>query len=679
MTEHVVSAAAPHPAAKAKAPFRRDIEGLRAFALILVVTYHAGVGLLPGSFIGVDIFFVISGFLITGLLMAEANKTGTVSLRTFYARRVRRLLPAASVVIVATFIASKVLLPPLLLTQVAKDGLASAFNVTNMWLAWIGTDYLSDTTPSVFQHYWSLAIEEQFYLVWPVIFLLSVKWARNRRRNVAIVLSLLVAVSFVLCVWLTGISRGWAFFALPTRAWELGVGGLLALAWPWVSRISTQSKIVVSWAGFALFIVGGLTMNNSMAFPGWLALVPVIATAAVIVGDGEARGAAFLLDRGPMRWLGRISYSTYLWHWPLMIIPAIVWDRPLTLPEGLTLGVLSVLLGWLGYTLVEEPMRALPILVKRKSLNAVLALALVVVTVVAGLGVSRVPQLYGGGDAAVPTAADVASGTLFPSSVPRNVTPTLEESLDDIPAVYDDGCEAAYLDVTSKGCVYGNVDSDSVLVMFGDSRASQWFPALEAYAVERDMRLVAMTKSGCTPADVPIDAYQLNRPFPECDQFRRNALAEIDNLNPAMVVVSGYAAGYRDLYAGSGEFEADYVAGFGRVVSALAGTTKVVTIGDTPTWTRAPAVCLSAHLDDTASCTLDRRDAVDPELDSAMESVSTASGSTFIDAADLLCSVDTCFPLAGNELLYRDDRHISETAAVTLAPAVSAALDDVRP
>lgn len=679
MAKHAVTDAVLYPAAKPKVPFRRDIEGLRALALLLVVTYHAGVGLLPGSYIGVDIFFVISGFLITGLLMAEVTKTGSISLRTFYARRVRRLLPAATVVIVATFIASKLLLPPLLLTQVAKDGLASAFNVTNMWLAWIGTDYLSDTTPSVFQHYWSLAIEEQFYLVWPVIFLLSVKWARNRRASVAIVLGILVAASFLLCVWLTGVSRAWAFFALPTRAWELGVGGLLALAWPWVSRISTRSKIAVSWAGFALFIIGGLTMNSSMAFPGWLALVPVIATAAVIIGDGEGRGAAFLLDRGPMRWLGRISYSTYLWHWPLMIIPAIMWNRPLTLPEGLALGVLSVVLGWLGYTLVEEPMRALPVLVKRRSLNSVLALVLTVTTVVAGLGLSRVPQLYGGGDAAVPTAADVASGSLFPSSVPRNVTPSLEASLDDIPAVYGDGCEAQYLDVTSKECVYGDADSDSVLVMFGDSRASQWFPALEAYAVARGMRLVAMTKSGCTPADVPIDAYQLDRPFPECDAFRRNALAEIEDMKPAMVVVSGYAAGYRDLYAGSGEFEVDYVSGFARVLSELAGFTEVVAIGDTPTWTRAPAVCLSANLDDTASCTLDRRDAMDPELDSAMESVTNESGSTFLDAADLLCSVDSCFPLAGNELLYRDDRHISATAALTLAPAVGAALDSAGP
>src|SRR3954467_14991084 len=279
--------------------FRPDIEGLRAVAVVAVVLFHAGVPGVPGGFVGVDVFFVVSGFLITGLLWREVGDTGRVRLARFYGARARRLLPVGIVVLVATAAASAWLLPPLQARAGLGDAVASAVYAGNYRLAVQGTDYLAaDTPPSPFQHYWSLGVEEQFYLVWPTLLILTAWLAFRRRADrpatpFVVVLGLVAAGSFTVSYLWTATLPSWAFFSLPSRAWELAAGGLVALTVGWWRRLPSWAAAAAGWTGLALIVGGCVRLGESTAYPGTAALLPVLGTALAVGGGCAAsrRGA----------------------------------------------------------------------------------------------------------------------------------------------------------------------------------------------------------------------------------------------------------------------------------------------------------------------------------------------------------------------------------------------------
>ncbi|WP_231968928.1 acyltransferase, partial [Mycobacterium sp. E735] len=279
--------------------FRFDIEGLRAVAVLAVVLFHADVPRVGGGFVGVDVFFVISGFLITGLLRREVRTAGTVLLGRFYGARVRRLLPASAMVGVVTAIGSAVLLPPLQARAVFGDGIASALYVGNYWFLKNGTDYFaSDMPPSPFQHYWSLGVEEQFYLVWPAV-IIGIAWlvrfTRRRRDAHAassetpyfVTLALIAALSFSISLAAT---RAWppsAFYQLPTRAWQLAAGGLVALTAGQWRRLPALLAAIAGWAGLAVIVLACTELNATTPYPGTAALIPVVG-AVLVIGAGCA-------------------------------------------------------------------------------------------------------------------------------------------------------------------------------------------------------------------------------------------------------------------------------------------------------------------------------------------------------------------------------------------------------
>jgi peptidoglycan/LPS O-acetylase OafA/YrhL len=318
----------------AQREFRQDIEGLRAVAVLAVVLFHAEVPGVGGGYVGVDVFFVISGFLITGLLWREVSTTGTVRLRRFYGARARRLLPASATVGVVTAIASAVLLPPLHARTVIGDGIASALYVSNYRFILQGVDYLAATLPpSPFQHYWSLGVEEQFYLVWPAM-IIGTAWLirRARRRTGAdatssqppylVVLALVAVVSFAGSLAVTHWAPFVAFFSLPTRAWQLAVGGLVALTAGQWRRLPALPAAIAGWAGLALILLACTQFGTTTLYPGTAALLPVLGT-ALVIGAGCAapsQGCGRVLALSPMRAIGRVSYSWYLWHWPVLLL-----------------------------------------------------------------------------------------------------------------------------------------------------------------------------------------------------------------------------------------------------------------------------------------------------------------------------------------------------------------------
>ncbi|CPR11768.1 acyltransferase domain-containing protein [Mycobacterium bohemicum DSM 44277] len=365
--------------------FRPDIEGLRAIAVIAVVLYHAGIPGITGGYVGVDVFFVISGFLITRLLWQEVAATNSVAVGRFYAARARRLLPAAAVVGAATALLAAVALPPLQARSVFVDGIASALYVGNYRFATQGTDYLAPGMPSPFQHYWSLGVEEQFYLVWPVL-IIGTAWllgrlgrtgAAARAMPYAVALGVVGAASLTAAVWWTRTSPSWAFFSLPTRAWELAAGGLVALSIPQWRRLPLLPAAIAGWGGLVLILATCTQLGPHTPYPGTAALLPVLGT-ALVIGAGCATkglGVGRVLCRPAMRSIGRVSYSWYLWHWPLLLLMPSLLGVPAGPAVRLSATLVSAGLAVLTLHLVENPGRFAATL--RRSVTASLGVAAV--------------------------------------------------------------------------------------------------------------------------------------------------------------------------------------------------------------------------------------------------------------------------------------------------------------
>ncbi|HEV8063430.1 MAG TPA: acyltransferase, partial [Acidimicrobiales bacterium] len=350
--------------------WRRDIQGLRAVSVALVVAYHAFHWAVPGGYVGVDVFFVISGYLITGLLAKELTDSDSLSLARFYARRARRILPAATVVIVVTVVAAAIIFDGLRARSTATDGLYAAFFVLNYRLAAEGTNYMSSSLPSSpILHYWSLSVEEQFYALWPaLLWATSFVWWRRRRRSdltarrstapVSVALGLVAVVSLAISIMQSGPSPSWDYFSLLTRAWELAAGGLLALHPTVFRRLGDGLAEVLTWGGLAAVGVSAWLFSDATPFPGWATLLPV-GGAVLLIGCGsvgeQTRGASWLLGKRPMQVVGERSYSIYLWHYPVLVLGAAAIGGYDSGIERTGLVALSVLLAATCYQLIERP------------------------------------------------------------------------------------------------------------------------------------------------------------------------------------------------------------------------------------------------------------------------------------------------------------------------------------
>jgi peptidoglycan/LPS O-acetylase OafA/YrhL len=368
--------------------FRPDVEGLRAVAVLLVVLYHARVPYMGGGYIGVDVFFVISGFVITGLLLRERASTGRTGLIAFYARRCRRILPAASVVIIGTVVASYHWLGFIRAAQIVADARSAALFVANFHFIALGTDYLTaQRPPSPLQHLWTLSVEEQFYVVYPTLFILIGLVGRRFgfRAKLATVLGVVVSVSCGWSIYQTSTNGIVAYFSPFTHAWELGLGGLIAIGSKRLSKLPRLFAAGATWLGLTAVVTAGLILSDATAYPGAAAALPVVGT-AMVIGGGMALpsfGAELILRLKPMRWLGRLSYSFYLWHWPVLALAAEQAARPLAVGTNLMWVLVALAMSVVTYHLVENPIRHSHVLAKHRLLTV--ALAVVLTAVVLGV------------------------------------------------------------------------------------------------------------------------------------------------------------------------------------------------------------------------------------------------------------------------------------------------------
>ena len=669
--------------------FRPDIEGLRAFAVLSVVLYHAGLFGVHGGFVGVDVFFVISGFLITRLLLKSVGEHGIRALPTFYARRIRRLLPAAMTVVVATVVAARIWAPALSVRPIAVDGIFTTFYGLNYRLAVEGTQYLNEgNAASPLQHFWSLAVEEQFYLCWPILIVLVVFLGRRHRNALlGLLLAAIVVASFYYSVTVTSMNAPWAYFSLAPRAWELGLGALVAFGAAQLARLPGPVALAGGWLALATVLASAFVYNDQTPYPGSAAALPVVGAAVLIAcGCAGQRGVGVLLGVRPLQFAGRMSYSWYLWHWPMLVIAPMILGHALGWPERLAVVAASLAAAFITFKLIENPARSLQLPDLQWFAGG---LALSGSAVVAALVVmANPPSLVGTGADATVVHASTATPTvtremraaivagLNTTAAPRNLTPQPAQAHGDVPSSSYDGCHASLFAVTQGPCVFGDRNGKYTVVLLGDSHMQQWQPAFTRAGAYAHWRVVNLTKSGCPPQQLTVFSTQLNRLYTECDTWRALTLRRIAALNPTAVIVTG-SDNYTNV---SPTAYADATVSTVRTLQQTT-TAKIVYLEDTPYPGYNVASCVAAHLDDVKTCNLPMSRAYTyPARHQAInQALQKLGGVTLVDPAGWICADNACPAVVANLLVFRDTSHLSVEFSEWLTPMITSLLDELQP
>jgi peptidoglycan/LPS O-acetylase OafA/YrhL len=676
---------APAPAASART-FLPEVQALRALAVLLVVANHLRPDLLPGGYVGVDVFFVISGFLITGHMVKEVRATGRLRLGHFWANRARRILPASLIAILAVVVTAPFVLPLAELRALGRQALGSIFYVQNWILAGDSVDYsASDNAATPFQHFWSLAVEEQFYLLWPLVVVLAAfvaTRAARRRGRAPLVASLVTAFTLVIVpsfAWnlvLVGQGDPSAYFVTTTRLWELGIGGVLAVLLRYTDGLRLP-RTLLALAGLGAIGWSAFALNAETPFPGTAALLPVLGTAAVIAA-GRTNGVGsltWLVDLRPVQWVGNVSYSLYLWHFPVSIYFVAWAGRHPDKFEVLGLLGLMFALSWASYSWVEQPFRKAAW--ARKSDARALVAALVAMLLVAASasvfwirpatqetawerGAAEVAQLRDAGDERF-GAGSTRDGSYAPFITDEPaLLPNPAMSGKALWLVDSKDCDANRPEDDTAMCEYGNPDSETVVAVVGDSHARMFAqPVIEA-ARTHDWRVVTFLRNSCpfsfTERTLPGSA--------ECVAANERTLEKITALGPDVVVSAYYE---------SSEFKADGAGrpgttGLAAAYDALAATgAKVFAVKDTPLPREGAYACVSENYSDPGPCGVSLAEGFAGRGLTEEAAAAATTDVTVIDLTDRFCDESTCPAVIGGVVVYADENHISDVYGPTLA------------
>jgi peptidoglycan/LPS O-acetylase OafA/YrhL len=685
---------APAPPA-AKPPRLREIDGLRGLAIVVIAVYHIWFDRVSG---GVDVFLLLSGFFITASLLRSVEKTGSVRPLAFAARIVRRIFPPALVVAAATVLLTVVWLPRATWNQQLGDILASALYYGNWNLALHSVDYLSSNNgASIVQHYWSMGVQAQFYVLWPILIAaaawLAARSRWSRRRVLAAAFALVFAASFAFALWETATNQAFAYFDLRARLWQFAAGGLLAVALPRLRAAAARTDApqarwtaaLLGWAGVAVLLGAGFFLDST-AFPGLAALWPVGGACAVVIAASlsPGGGAGRLLNARLVQGLGDLSYTLYLWHWPILICYLTATGRDTaTLLGGLGILAAATLLAWATHWALEQRLPATGL--GQRTLRGALALgaaslALVLVSYAAlswYITFERDRLADAVADPAVyPGAAALAEGLDAPDA--PFAPSTLDAAEDYDPALSGrcnqtmEGYEPIRCDFVGGELVQSvggelvhsatpAAEATATVVMYGGSKIWQWLPAVLHAAEARKWHVIAYTKNACI-IETGQEALGEER-YRSCAAWNDAVVAELDEIRPDLVLTYGSRVGY-EAY----ETFPDYT---DRYEQLLATGAAVVALRDTPSPRFDIPLCVDLNGHKSNECTVDRASYYD---EGAFEALEVPGGVHKVDLTDYICGPRACPPVVGNILVYRDDAHMTNTYAATLGPYLEAEL-----
>ncbi|MGY1751669.1 acyltransferase family protein [Blastococcus sp. SYSU D01042] len=704
------AAAATEPAARDH--FRADIQGLRAVAVGLVVAAHV-TGWPAGGFIGVDVFFVISGFLITGLLVRERARVGRISFRGFYARRARRLLPAALVTLAATIAAAYYVFLQGRFQETVTDVVWAALFSANINFARQGTDYFELTAaPSMVQHFWSLAVEEQFYLVWPALILLAfaVPLARGRHRPAGqgdgarrtlllwLVLGAVTAASFAWSLHATAASPATAYFSTFTRAWELGVGALVAVSLTQLDRLPAPLRAALAWAGLAVVLASALLIDERTPFPGSAAALPVLGT-ALLLAWGSAPGGPgtrWALGSAPAGFLGAISYSLYLWHWPVLVVAGVLLTPDSALFYAAALAV-SLVLATVSYYCIEQPVlhttwllpgravghdRARGVFRRARAVGlgaAVVAAAVAVAVVVVPRESDGTAQVEAaraaaaandvaaaeGGPSLTPLQQEIQAATLA-TEWPEDLTPGFDALPGYLTEMWAEGCLLTGPSNVDE-CRYGDPGATRSVAVLGDSFAASWLPSLRESLVPQGWAVQSLTLGLCPNIAAPV--FFEDQPYDECAEHREWAIGYILEQQPDVVVLSH---SWRAALERGADKATVYREGLASVVERVqASGAEVVLLGappgsaslqDCPTSLNGPGDCLRGPSETFA------------EQVASEQAVAAETGARSIDPGAWFCINGLCPSFVGSTPVYADGLHMTAEFSRLIGPEVGAAV-----
>ena len=676
---------------------RPDLQGMRAVAVLAVFSNHL-FDWPSGGFVGVDVFFVLSGFFITGLLVRERTTNRKLSFQNFYVRRVKRILPSAVLVIVATVVGAYVLFPAIRAKETLLDALYAAVFAANLRFEFVGADYFQQgQPPSPLQHYWSLSIEEQFYFVWPAVLVLLFALTRQLRRRgkawpaqVALFAAMAVVVisSFGWAMILSVSDPNAAYFSTFTRIWELGVGALVAIAAPWLARLPSAIRPALAYLGLMGVLGSVFIINPSLHFPAPWAALPVVSTAIVVASfcGAEIRGM-FLLDNPAARYLGDTSYTLYLWHWPVITLLFSVMAKGVSfyvVAIALTLGLTAV-----TYHFYEDPIRKSNWLIDKPastdrrmsrlspSVWAGVGGMAVVAILLSIIGIGYTDRLAATereltsarGESAVSRDSRAAADPCFGALAIMNsscdlrdtdvpLKPSIDEFANDTPGLQNSDCYRTN-GQNRNPCDYGYMGQDAIrIALVGDSHAASLLPALWPILDSNKWRLTTYLGTDC---------YLANPALPECEGPMKEANAKLLADPYDLVLVTNWA--------GWQVPPESYQRAWGPIIAA---GSRLAVVADNPQTSEEAFACLtrvSLGRDRTGECGVSRGEAF-PRADSLVSAAQSTPGATVIDLSSYYCTADRCPSVIGNVIVYRDfkagNSHTTATFAATLAPAVEA-------
>ena len=662
-------------------PFRPEIQGLRAVAVSSVLFYHVWPALLPGGFVGVDVFFVISGYLITEVLLRDVKASGRIGIVRFYGRRIKRLLPAATLVLVVTA-ACYPLLPVVSWEEHSEQILASTLYYQNWWLGLQAIDYLaSERAPGVLQHFWSLSVEEQYYLVWPLLFLIIRRlFAPSRLEPLTTLkwfISGIFAASLIHSIHLSYTQPELAYFASSTRAWELALGGILA-AYGGNNPTAKKYKRILSAVGMVLVASAFFLIGEDSIFPGWIALIPTLGTVCVIYAGNTASNLSpqAILRSKPFQYLGDISYSLYLWHWPVIIFFQYQSGRPPTLLDGLAIFAISCALAHLSKTHVEDTLRQRDFFGLNRGWPFLLGAACITIAAAGALLVDRAHHAAMRPDGQRSEAAHVKS----PVNGSSDYQPTALTAREDRPLAAQMGCHTNQAERQPRVCSFGTQQSPVHLVLIGDSHAAQWSPAFREIVEANGWYLTVLTKSACAFAKIPVKIGRPPRSYEECIDWSLAVVDLLQELKPTHVII-GQSMAQRVYEEEDVHRSAIRLANAYQSIWQLVGSmnSSIIALRDTPRMAIDVPVCLTTPGKTAEDCSalrnvaLDHPDRVDPILLATQASPHVH----LLDFSNQICNATVCPAVTDGTLVWRDGHHLTATFVKKLIPALAAALEPI--